>query len=87
MFPIKGNIGHTVGASGGIEAVVAVSVLTTGLVPPVPTTEHALEEVRRFLPPRSEPKSVECDVVLSNNMGFGDQNVSILIRGPRLRMG
>ena len=40
VFPIKGNIGHTVGASGGIEAVVAVSVLTTGLGPrsPQPST-------------------------------------------------
>jgi len=80
VFPIKGSIGHTIGASGGIEAVVAVGVLENRLVPPAITTRHALQDVADLLPLGDEASAVDCDAVLSSNMGFGDQNVSLLIR-------
>ena len=82
VFPIKGNIGHTIGASGGIEAAVSVHALAAGAVPPSTTTRDGVDEVRELLPLSPGPNVVDFDAVLSNNMGFGDQNVSVLIRRP-----
>lgn len=73
----KSMIGHLLGASGGIEAVVAVHTLTSGRVPPTinqlePDPECDLDYVPNH--------AVACDVrcALSNSFGFGGHNVSIL---------
>jgi 3-oxoacyl-[acyl-carrier-protein] synthase II len=75
----KSMIGHLLGASGGIEAVVSTHVLTSGKVPPTinqfePDPECDLD----YVPNRS----VACDVryALSNSFGFGGHNVSLLLK-------
>jgi 3-oxoacyl-[acyl-carrier-protein] synthase II len=82
VFPVKGGMGHSIGASGGVEAVVSVMALQAGVAPPAATTREALAEVRDLLPLAAEPTPLEAEAVLSNSMGFGDQNVSLLIRRP-----
>ena len=73
----KSMTGHLLGASGGIESVISVRVLTSGKVPPTinqlqPDPECDLD----FIPNQAQP----CDVryALSNSFGFGGHNVSIL---------
>jgi 3-oxoacyl-[acyl-carrier-protein] synthase II len=73
----KSMIGHLLGASGGIEAVISVHTLTSGKLPPTinqfePDPECDLD----YIPNRA----VACDVryALSNSFGFGGHNVSIL---------
>jgi 3-oxoacyl-[acyl-carrier-protein] synthase II len=75
----KSMIGHLLGASGGIEAVISTHVLTSGKVPPTinqiePDPECDLD----YIPNRA----VACDVryALSNSFGFGGHNVSLLLK-------
>jgi 3-oxoacyl-[acyl-carrier-protein] synthase II len=74
----KSMTGHLLGASGGLEAVVSVHVLTAGQVPPTinqitPDPECDLD----FIPNRAQAHQVR--YALSNSFGFGGHNVSILI--------
>jgi 3-oxoacyl-[acyl-carrier-protein] synthase II len=79
VFPIKGGIGHSIGAAGGIEAVISVVALEECEVPPAATTSEPLAELRTLVPGVVGAEPLEADYVLSNSMGFGDQNVSIVI--------
>jgi 3-oxoacyl-(acyl-carrier-protein) synthase len=81
VFPIKGNMGHTIGASGGIEAVISVVTLGEEVVPPAATTPDPLDDIRALMPSASQPTALAADAVLSNSMGFGDQTVALVIRG------
>ena len=75
----KSMVGHLLGASGGLEAVITVHILGAGKVPPT------INQVQRdpecdldYVPNRA----VACDVrhALSNSFGFGGHNVSLLFR-------
>ena len=73
----KSMTGHLLGASGGLEAVVSVHVLTSGKVPPTinqitPDPECDLD----FIPNKAQAHRVR--YALSNSFGFGGHNVSIL---------
>ena len=72
----KGLVGHTLGASGVIEALVTVLALADGLAHPnrIPG--------RRRIGPLSAPVAPErilAPVALSNSFGLGGQNASIVI--------
>jgi 3-oxoacyl-[acyl-carrier-protein] synthase-1 len=76
----KGYTGHTLGAAGAVEALVAVHALRTGLVPanlggtPVdPSLGIAIETGTRTSPLAR---------VLSNSFGFGGSNCSLLFARP-----
>lgn len=71
----KGATGHTLGAAGAIEAVLAVQTLRTGAVPPqlglrepIPGMETALRAA-----PARPPR-----VVASTNLGFGGSNAALV---------
>ncbi len=77
----KGAIGHTLGAAGGIEAVLSLLALREGLLPGSPGTaalDPAIAEVAPLdylLSPRAgEPRRV-----LSNSFGFGGTNCSLVL--------
>lgn len=80
VFPVKGNMGHSIGASGGIEAVASMLALEENVTPPAATTPTPLPEVAAFVPHAVEP--LDADLVLSNSMGFGDQSVSVVFARP-----
>ena len=73
----KSMTGHMVGGCGGVEAMVCLKAIETGIIPPtinyeVPDPECDLD----YVPNIAREKKV--DVVASNNLGFGGHN-SVLI--------
>jgi len=75
----KSMTGHLLGASGGIETVVAVHVLSSGKLPPtINQFERDPECDLDYIP----NQGVACDTrfALSNSFGFGGHNVSLLLK-------
>ncbi|WP_048602527.1 beta-ketoacyl-ACP synthase II [Rubeoparvulum massiliense] len=75
----KSMTGHLLGAAGAVEAIVGVKVLETGIIPPtinyeVPDPECDLD----YVP--NEARKQEVQVVLSNSLGFGGHNASIVLK-------
>ncbi|HET9959042.1 MAG TPA: beta-ketoacyl-[acyl-carrier-protein] synthase family protein [Polyangiaceae bacterium] len=65
----KGQLGHTLGAAGAIEAVISLLALEAARVPPSAGLEHAEHPELRFV----RERAADCapGVVLSNSFGFG----------------
>jgi len=77
MSSTKTFTGHTLGASGGIEAVFSVLALQHGIVFPNLRLETPMKDLP-FVPEKEVIKNVEMKHVLSNSFGFGG-NCSSLI--------
>ncbi len=77
MSSTKTFTGHTLGASGGIEAVFSVLALTHGIIFPNLRLQTPMVDLP-FVPEREFIKNVEVKHVLSNSFGFGG-NCSSLI--------
>ena len=78
---IKSAAGHTVGATGAMEAVTSVLALGHGVLPPtvgVGGIQHAELDI---VP--DEPRRARIDVVLSTNYAFGGNNAAILLGSAR----
>jgi 3-oxoacyl-[acyl-carrier-protein] synthase II len=75
----KSYFGHTLGASGAIEAVVTVLALQHQIAPPtLRLAETAPECPLDYIP--HTPRPMRLGNVLSNTFGFGGSNVSLLFR-------
>ncbi len=75
----KSQIGHLLGAAGGVEAIFSVLSLYTGMVPGIanyetPDPECDLTYVT------DGPMQINPNYVLSNSFGFGGTNASILFK-------
>lgn len=75
----KGVTGHTLGAAGGIEAVVAVRSISDNVVPPTinydtPDPECDLD----YVP--NKKREMEVKAAMSTNLGFGGHNAAILFK-------
>jgi 3-oxoacyl-[acyl-carrier-protein] synthase II len=75
----KSMTGHLLGAAGAVEAIVCVKVIEEGVLPPTinyetPDPECDLD----YVPNRARAASV--DVALTNSLGFGGHNVTLLLR-------
>jgi 3-oxoacyl-[acyl-carrier-protein] synthase II len=77
---VKGTTGHLIAGSGAVEAVVALSAIEKGLVPPVAGLRTVDPGVTIDVV-RGEPRQVPSQPVLSNSFGFGGAN-TVLILGP-----
>lgn len=74
----KSNLGHTLGASGGIELVVTIKAIQLGVVPPTinlvtPDPECDLD----YTP--NQPRQRDIRVAMSNSFGFGGHNASVIV--------
>ena len=74
----KSQLGHSLGASGGIELVLCVKALQEQTVPPTinfatPDPDCDLD----YTP--NEPKSRSLNYVMSNSFGFGGHNASVVV--------
>jgi 3-oxoacyl-[acyl-carrier-protein] synthase II len=75
----KSYFGHTLGAAGGIEAVVTVLALQHQIAPPtLRLAETAPECALDYIP--HTPRPLSMTNVLSNTFGFGGSNVSLAFR-------
>lgn len=75
----KSMTGHLLGAAGGIESVVSVKAIQTGIIPPTinlqePDPDCDLD----YVPNVARAGAVR--TVLSNNLGFGGQNAAMIFR-------
>ena len=75
----KSYFGHTLGASGAIEAVVTVLALQNQIAPPTLRLGQTAPECGLDYIPHT-PRPMAMSSVLSNTFGFGGSNVSLLFR-------
>ena len=77
----KSMTGHTLGASGALEAVFCVQALTDQLLPPTINQEHCDPECDLdYVPNRARAKRLT--VALSNSFGFGGHNATLVLARP-----
>ena len=74
----KGVTGHLLGASGVVEAAIAIMAMRHGLLPPThnlddPDPACELNHIRK------QPLKAAVNAVLSNSFGFGGHNVSLVL--------
>ncbi len=76
---IKGQVGHCLGAAGGIEAVVCLMAMRDGIIPPTINYEIPDENCDLDVIPNVARKA-ELDVVMSNSFGFGGTNGVLIFK-------
>jgi 3-oxoacyl-[acyl-carrier-protein] synthase II len=74
----KSQLGHTLGASGGIELVVCALTLTRGVIPPTINLETPDPACDLDYTPRIA-REATIGVTMSNNFGFGGHNASLIL--------
>ena len=75
----KGNTGHLLGAAGAIEAIICTKALENNLVPPTINYKEKDEECDLDIVPNKAIKK-ELNIVMSNSLGFGGHNASIILK-------
>ena len=75
----KSNMGHMLGAAGGVEAIVCVQAINEGKVPPTINYQIKDEECDLDIVP-NEVREANLNVVMSNSLGFGGHNASIILK-------
>ncbi len=75
----KGHTGHLLGAAGGIEAVVCAKAIQEGFVPPTINYKVPDEECDLDIVPNVGRK-VNVEYAMSNSLGFGGHNSSIILK-------
>jgi 3-oxoacyl-[acyl-carrier-protein] synthase II len=75
----KSQLGHSLGASGGIELVWCCKAIETETVPPTINLENPDPDCDLDYTP-NVPKSRAIDYAMSNSFGFGGHDASIIIR-------
>jgi 3-oxoacyl-[acyl-carrier-protein] synthase II len=75
----KSMTGHLLGAAGGIESVISAKTIQTGVIAPTMNLEEPDPDCDLdYVPNVAREAAVR--TVLSNNLGFGGQNASIVFR-------
>ena len=75
----KSMLGHQLGASGGVEALICSLIAYKGVIPPTINYETPDPDCNGidFVPNEAKERSIEN--VMSNSFGFGGHNVSIVL--------
>ena len=75
----KSMTGHLLGAAGGLEAVVCVKALESGIVPPTINLDEPDPECDLDYVPH-EAREVGITTAMSNSFGFGGHNATLIFR-------
>jgi 3-oxoacyl-[acyl-carrier-protein] synthase II len=75
----KSMTGHLLGASGAVEAVACVMAIGTGVVPPTINQEYPDPDCDLDYVPNVS-RQVPVRVALSNSLGFGGHNATLVFR-------
>ncbi len=75
----KGHIGHLLGAAGGVEAVICAKAVEEGFVPATINYKVPDEECDLDIVP-NEGRKVDVKYAMSNSLGFGGHNATILLK-------
>ncbi len=76
---IKGQIGHCLGAAGGIEAVTTLMAMRDGIIPPTINYETPDENCDLDYVP-NQAREANIDVAMSNSFGFGGTNGVVIFK-------
>jgi 3-oxoacyl-[acyl-carrier-protein] synthase II len=74
----KSQLGHLLGASGGVELIASALAIHRGVLPPTINLDHPGDGCDLDYIPRLARES-RVDYVMSNSFGFGGHNASLLI--------
>ena len=74
----KSQLGHLLGASGGVELVLTIKALLSGLVPPTINLEDPDPDCDLDYTPL-QPRERPIHVAMSNSFGFGGHNASVIV--------
>ncbi len=80
VFSIKGAIGHTLGAAGGIEVAVGMKTLSCQVAPPTIGLRTPMDEAMGWV--STEPVSFSGAYLLTTNSGFGGINAALILGKP-----
>lgn len=75
----KGALGHSLGASAGIELCAVVRGMQNGVVPPTINLDNPGEGCDLDYCPNT-PRDRRIDVAMNNSFGFGGHNAAIVVR-------
>lgn len=75
----KSMTGHTLGAAGGIEAIASICALRDGVLPPTINYQTPDPECDLDYVPNTA-RQVQVEYALSNNLGFGGHNASLIFK-------
>ncbi len=75
----KSMTGHAMGAAGAIEAFVCAKAIATGCIPPTINYRHPDPELTLDYVP-NEARAADVEVALSNSMGLGGHNSTVILR-------
>lgn len=81
----KGCFGHTLAATGAMEAVISVMAIEHQMLPPNRGFNKCDPEIG--LEPVTIPARKKIDAVLSNSLGFGGNNCSLVITKEEIEKG
>ena len=75
----KGNTGHLLGGAGVLEAIISIKAINDSLVPPTINYKVKDKECDLDIVP-NEPRKADIKVAMSNSLGFGGHNATIILR-------
>ncbi|MGM9650273.1 MAG: beta-ketoacyl-ACP synthase II [Butyricicoccaceae bacterium] len=76
----KSMTGHLLGAAGAVEAIACAKAMETGIIPPTIHLNNPDEECDLDYVPNTAAELPEAKVAISNSLGFGGHNATILIK-------
>jgi len=75
----KGQIGHCLGAAGAIEAIISITAMNKGIIPPTINQIESDENCDLDYVP-NKARDAKLDVVMSNSFGFGGTNGVVIFK-------
>ena len=78
----KSMTGHLIGGAGGVEGVISALAIKHGVMPPTINYKHPDPECDLDYIP-NEARQAPVDVALSNSLGFGGHNATVIFRAFR----
>jgi 3-oxoacyl-[acyl-carrier-protein] synthase II len=77
---LKGNIGHTLGACGALEAWASIQMMNEGWFAPTLNLRNPDPECGELDYIMGAPRVLQCEYVMSNNFAFGGINTSLIFK-------
>src|SRR5262249_3976682 len=80
----KSMTGHMLGAAGAVEAIFTIKALETDILPPTINLETPDPDCDLDYIPNEARCVPHFDYAMTNSMGFGGHNVSLILAGPEV---